>query len=225
MITSWCSGCNPKDWWRTIPKNFLKRDPLVCDSSYTCAVTFKPVHRLASVLLFLAFAEFREASERRHIASSQAYRLDKNVPNRSPLKKRHSIYYRNPGPWRGKEDAFEKQIAGKWHVITLQEASEYVDHDILTNRFHVTHYGGCAILFNKHTIYSNIDVKSIYLHDTRGGFRKGCYHVPHFVDLHSAARNLLLLCLYKKAISTHKTGVLQKKAHPHNPCHHDWSTD
>ena len=40
-------------------------------------------------------------------------------------------------------------------------------HDTLTNRFHVTHYGGCAILFNKDTFYPNIDVKSLYLHDTR----------------------------------------------------------
>ena len=68
---------------------------------------------------------------------------------------------------RRKEDAFEKQIAGKWHVITLQEASEYADHDILTNRFHVTHHGGCAILCNKDAFHPNIDVKSIYLHDTR----------------------------------------------------------
>ena len=72
-------------------------------------------------------------------------------------------------PRRGKEDAFEKQIAGRWHVTTLQEASEKVDHDILTGRFHVTHYGGCAILFNKDTFNPNIDVKSIYLHDTRRG--------------------------------------------------------
>ena len=77
-----------------------------------------------------AGAEVREASERRHTASSQAYRLDKNVLNRSPVQKRLSIYIWNPGPQRGKEDVFEKQIAGKWHVITLQEASEYVDHDI-----------------------------------------------------------------------------------------------
>ena len=27
-----------------------------------------------------------------------------------------------------------------------QEAIEYVDHELLTNRFHVTHYGGCAVL-------------------------------------------------------------------------------
>ena len=29
----------------------------------------------------------------------------------------------NPGPRRGKEDAFEKQIAGKWHIITLRATS------------------------------------------------------------------------------------------------------
>ena len=89
------------------------------------------------------------------------------MPNRSLVQKRLSIYNWNPGPRHGKEDAFEKQIAGKWHVITLQEASEYVEHDILTNQFHVTHYGGCAILYNKDTFYANIYVKSIYLHDTR----------------------------------------------------------
>ena len=55
----------------------------------------------------------------------------------------------NPGLRRRKEDAFEEQIAGKWHLITVQEASDYVDHDILQERFHVTHFAGCAILFNK----------------------------------------------------------------------------
>ena len=57
----------------------------------------------------------------------------------------------------------------KWHIVTLQEASDYVEHDILQERFHVTHYAGCAILFNKDTFYPDIDVKSIYLHDTRRG--------------------------------------------------------
>ena len=68
---------------------------------------------------------------------------------------------------RGKEDAIEKQNAGKWHLITLQEASDYVEHEILHERFHVTHFAGCAILFNKDTFYPDISVKSIYLHDTR----------------------------------------------------------
>ena len=81
-------------------------------------------------------------------------------------KKRLSIYNWNPGPRSGKE-GFEKQIAGKWHVNTLQGAMEYVDHDFLTNRFHVTHHGRCRVLFNKDTFYHDVEVKSMYLHDTR----------------------------------------------------------
>ena len=124
-------------------------------------------HHIVNFVQDAEMEDPHEASERRRIASSQAYRLDKIVSNRSPVQKRLSIYNWNPGPRRGKEDAFEKQIESKWHFITLQEASEYVDHDILTNPFHVTQYGGCAILFNKDTFHPNIDVKSTYLHDTR----------------------------------------------------------
>ena len=113
-----------------------------------------------------AIAEFREASARRHDTSSQGYHFE-NAPDRSLVQKRLSIYNWNPGTPRGKEGAFERQIAGKWHVVTLQEAIEYVDHELLTNRFHVTHYGGCAVLFNKDTFYLDIEVKSINLHDTR----------------------------------------------------------
>ena len=52
-------------------------------------------------------------------------------------------------------------------IITLQEAIEYLDHEFLTHRFHVTHYGGCAILFNKDTFHPDIKDTSVYLHDTR----------------------------------------------------------
>ena len=114
-----------------------------------------------------ALAEFREASVRRHDTSAQEYYFDSSVPNRSSVQKRLSIYNWNPGPRRGREGAVEKQIAGKWHVITLQEAIEYVDNEIFTNRFHVTHYGGCAVLFNKDTFCPDVKVKSIYRHDIR----------------------------------------------------------
>ena len=40
----------------------------------------------------------------------------------------------------------------------MQEASDYVDHELLTNRFHVAHYAGCAVRCQV----------PIYLHDTRG---------------------------------------------------------
>ena len=82
-----------------------------------------------------AVAEFREASERRHDASSQTNRFTKTLSTRSPVRKRLSVYNWNPGPRRGRDDAFEKQIAVKWHIVTLQEASDYVDHDFLQERF------------------------------------------------------------------------------------------
>ena len=39
---------------------------------------------------------------------------------------------------RRRKEVASEQIAGRWHIITLQEASEYVDHELLTNHFHVT---------------------------------------------------------------------------------------
>ena len=128
---------------------------------------------------------------------------DNNVPNRSLVQKRRSIYNWNPGPLNVEKKMLlrnKSQASG----TSLQEAIEYVDHDILTNRFHVTHYGGCAILFNKDTFHPNIEVKSLCLHDTRRdlpvqvmeGDRwwvlQGCFHVPHsFRHLLSAARKLV----------------------------------
>ena len=144
-----------------------------------------------------ALAEFREASARSHDISLR----QQNVPNRSPVQKRLSIYNWNPGPRRGREGAIEKQIAGKWHVIPLQEAIEYVDHEYLTNRFHVTHNGGCAVLFNEDTFFPDVKVKSIYLHDIRrelpdkvvegdsGWSYRVCYHLPLFGDNLPAAKN------------------------------------
>ena len=89
------------------------------------------------------------------------------MPNRLTEQKRLSVYNWNPGPRRGKEGAIEKQIAEKWSHVALQEAIECMDHEFLTTRFHVTHDGGCAILFNKDTFVPDIKVTSIYLHDLR----------------------------------------------------------
>ena len=115
------------------------------------------------------------------------------------------------------------------------EASECVDHDILTNRFHVTHYGGCAILENKDTFYPNSDVKSIYLHDTKRD-------LPDQVmdgDQGWVMQGVLSRASFRRPpLSGQKThGVVSickqylrpktwycKKAHRHNPSHHDWST-
>ena len=103
---------------------------------------------------------FREAKVRKHFPSKEEYRFDADVANRLLQQKRLNIYNWNPGPRRGKEGAIEKHIAGKWHIITLQASIEHLDHEYLTNRFYVTHYGGCAIQFNKDT--SHQDIKSYF---------------------------------------------------------------
>ena len=113
-----------------------------------------------------AFAEFREEPARNHSPSSQGYHFNKDMPNRSTEQTRLSVYNWNLGLRRGKKGAIERHIAGKLHIITSQEAIEYLEHDFLTNRFHVTHYGGCAILFNKDTFFSDNKVSSTHLHDT-----------------------------------------------------------
>ena len=89
------------------------------------------------------------------------------MPYRLTQQRRLSVYNPNPGPRRGKEGAVERHIAGIWHIITLQEAVGYLGNDLLANRCHVTHFGGCAILFNVETFFSDIKASSIYLHDTR----------------------------------------------------------
>ena len=62
-----------------------------------------------------------------------------------------NTYTWNRGPRRSNEDAIENQIARKWNLIILQEASDYVEHEILHERFHVTHLSGCAVFINKDT--------------------------------------------------------------------------
>ena len=120
----------------------------------------------------------------------------------------------------------------KWHIVTLQEASDFVEHDILHVRFHVTHCAGCAILFNKDTFYPDISVKSIYLHDTRrdvqdqvvereqGWVCKVFFHVPHFVEQQSGVKNSLLLSLHFSNIYAKKN---RQKSHPDSSRHYDFS--
>ena len=103
----------------------------------------------------------------------------------------------------------------------------------------MTHYAGCAILFNKDTFYINVDVKSTNLHDTRrdlldqvmegdqgwvlqGVLSRASFRRP---PLQRPERLLLCMSLHISNIYCKQKGVLQKKAHPHSPSHHDGSTD
>ena len=99
------------------------------------------------------------AHDRRQFFPTPWYRCDNSVPNRL-LERRLGILSWNSGPRRGREDATADHIAVKWHVTALQEA---------TNHFNITHDAGCAVLGNKDTIHSDINVKSIQLHVTSNG--------------------------------------------------------
>ena len=89
-----------------------------------------------------AYEAFREAPARKHSPSCQGYHF-----NKGRLTKQTTI--------------------GTLDLDVEREAIEYLEYDFLTNRFHVTHCGGCAVLFNKDAFFSDIKVSSIDLHDTR----------------------------------------------------------
>ena len=112
-----------------------------------------------------AVAEFRVASERRSDTTSEAYRFCKNLSNRSVVQRRHSIYSWKPGLRRGNEDAFEKNyrqlarqnFAGGLRMFRSRHSCKSVPRDSL-RRMRGSLQGH---------FLPNINVKSIYLHDTR----------------------------------------------------------
>ena len=72
-----------------------------------------------------------------------------------------------------------------------------VDHELFTNRFPVTHYGRCAVLFTKDTIHPDVEVKSIHLHDTR---RELLYKVMEG-DPGSVLQGRAITCLFSSTTS------------------------
>ena len=100
-----------------------------------------------------AVPAFRKAYERRNPSPQQNYRFDTSVPNRLL---EISISNWNPGNRRGKPGAIEKHIAGKLHIIALQEAIEYLQHECLMNHFYITHFACCAVLFNRDSLHSRL---------------------------------------------------------------------
>ena len=69
------------------------------------------------------------AHDRRQFSPRPEYRFDTRAPNSFLEQARLSILSWNPGPRRGMEGAIEEHIAGKWHVIALQEATEFLEHE------------------------------------------------------------------------------------------------
>ena len=46
-------------------------------------------------------------------------------------------------------------------------AIKYPQHDSLSNHYHISHRAGCAVLFDKDTLYPDVRVSSVYNHDLK----------------------------------------------------------
>ena len=80
-----------------------------------------------------------DAHDRRHFSLKHDNRFDNSVFNRSLEQTRLSILSWNPGPRRGREIA-------------------YLQHESLTKHFYITHLAGCAVVVNKDTFHSDIQL-------------------------------------------------------------------
>ena len=58
---------------------------------------------------------------------------------------------------------------GNGTSISLQEASEYLQHETLANRFRISHFAGCTVLFNKDTLHPDVPISSVCIHTTKNG--------------------------------------------------------
>ena len=119
--------------------------------------------------------------------------------------------------------SIEKQIAGKWHLITLPEASDNVEHEILHERFHVTHFAGTRTPF----ILTSASKPSTFT--TRGEVCKIILlkenmfcHVPLFVVLQPVVRKFSPYYRCTSAIFMPRKEVLQEN-HPDHSCSYDLS--
>ena len=66
-----------------------------------------------------------------------------NSSHLSHLCRRGSVFTTGTlGPDEARKVPARNKLQGKWHLITLQEASDYVEHEILHERSHVIHSCG-----------------------------------------------------------------------------------
>ena len=154
----------------SFPDDFFCRIPTTRSNLATRKMS-RPYETVIPSVLERHLANLNNANpasqDRKHSPSNTEYRLHRSAHSLDRTEEAQHLQL-EPRPLRGK-GAIEKHIAGKWHIIALQEAIEYLDREYLTNRFCVTHYGGCAVLLNKDTFHPYIKVTSVYLHDARVG--------------------------------------------------------
>ena len=111
-------------------------------------------------------AAFREAAERRRDSSKQTHQSDRLAAAQSEKQLRPSVC-REPRTPARKRRRFRQ-------THCRQVAPHYLTGDDRLHRpqrnyeaIHISQYGGCTVLFNKDTFYSEVEASSIYWPDTR----------------------------------------------------------
>ena len=113
-------------------------------------------------------AAVRDAPPKRRSASFQGYHFNNDMPTRLTEQKRLSVYNWNPGAGVEKEVLAKNRLRRNGTFsITLHGAIEYIDHEFLTTRFHVTHTEAVPSFSTKTLFFPDIKVTSIYFHDAR----------------------------------------------------------
>ena len=108
---------------------------------------------------------FSVASERRAVAQPHVT-FDGAASDLSLAQTRIRIWSWNLGPKRGSPGVIENHIAGRWHIVAVQDSMDFLPHEDIIHPFLVTIFRGCSALFYKHTFEQSIEVKAMHRQGT-----------------------------------------------------------
>ena len=117
---------------------------------------------------------FRKASEKKSMSQLLENQFDNSKPNRQQEQTRISILSWSSGPRRGRGTLvlLRNKLRVNGTLLLCKKPSNGCSTNMLPTHFYVSHFAGCAILYNKDTISSDLLGSSVYIHD-----RKSVQHV------------------------------------------------
>ena len=74
-----------------------------------------------------------------------------------------SILCWNPSPIRGSPGTIQNHVAGRWHMVALQESAEFLEHEDTTLPVACGSLPRLRYSFNKHTFEPHLEVNSVYV--------------------------------------------------------------
>ena len=114
---------------------------------------------------------FRKASEKKSMSQLLEYQFDNSKPNRQQEQTRISILSWSPGPRRGRGTPvlLRNKLRVNGTLLLCKNPLNSCSTNTLPTHFYVSHFAGCAILYNKDTISSDLLGSSVYIHDRKSG--------------------------------------------------------